>query len=333
MTDKQFSNQHNPSSIHREKLQQAMRSLDLRTNARLPDLIAQYVRYYGIDVASDFPTVQHYQGWFDAAGYRISAQVFMPPQAKGTVFLLHGFLEHSALYGHLIRDCLNRQHAVFIYDQAGHGLSSGRRGAINDFEEYQSILKTALQKFGPDLPKPFYLVGLSMGGGIAMDHVLSACAAGRKPAFNQVLLLAPLLKPAEWWKIRFGYHVLRFFLPSVARMFRRNSSDTDYLDFVRDKDPLQVRATPMVWIGALRRWVKHMEALPPCQWPVLLVQGGKDETVSWEDNNRFVRTRFQVVHDTFVPGASHQLPNERKDLRHPVHAAIALMLSRHAHSV
>lgn len=315
------------------QLQQVMRPLNLGAKAELPPPIADYVRYYGLALEKEFSGLSHYQGYFQAGEYRLSAQVWVPAHSQGTVFFLHGYLEHSALYGHLIRDCLKRQYAVFIYDQAGHGLSSGRRGHINAFSDYQHILKTALQQYGAVLPRPFYLVGLSMGGGIAMDYVLSACAHGEKPAFQQVLLLAPLLKPTAWWKIRLGYHVLRFFLPRVARVFRQNSSDLAYLAFVRHKDPLQLRATPMTWIGALRQWVARMEALPACQWPVLLVQGGKDETVSWEVNNRFVRSHFQVVHDTFVPGASHQLPNERDDLRAPVHAALALMLSGRARAV
>lgn len=333
MTETQFTSPHDPSSINRNNIRQVMRPLNLVAPSPMPEEVLHYVRYYGLDMAAEFPDINHYQGWFEAAGYRISAQVFVPPKAQGTVFILHGFLEHSALYGHMIRDCLKHRHAVFIYDQIGHGLSSGAAASVASFNEYQQVLQAALQQFASQLPQPFYLLGLSMGGGIAMDHVLSACASGQQPAFKQVLLLAPLLRPAEWWKIRFGYHLLRFFIPSVTRLFRRNSSDLQYLAFVRDKDPLQARATPMAWIGALRQWVKRMEALPPCQWPVLLVQGGKDETVDWEANSRFVRSHFQVVHDTFVPGASHQLPNERDDLRAPVHAALALMLSGRARAV
>ena len=69
-----------------------------------------------------------------------------------------------------------------------------------------------------------------------------------------------------------------------------------------------------------------MLELPSCDFPVLLVQGRRDETVEWQGNNEFVRSRFHVVHEAVLPEASHQLANERDDLRQPVHDAIARLL-------
>lgn len=308
-------------------VQQAMRKLDLAVYAPLHGAIADYVRFYGIDLEHALPGVSHYQGWYEACGYRIAAHVFLPANARGTVFFLHGYLDHSGLYRHLMRDCLERGHAVFIYDQPGHGFSSGARADIPDFADYQQVLDEALALYGGELPQPFHVVGLSMGGAIAMDHGLSACAGGRAPAFRKALLLAPLLRPAQWWQIRFGYGLIHRFRPAVPRVFRRNSSDLDYLSFVSEKDPLQARWVPMGWIGALRRWVTRMARLPACDWPVLLVQGGRDETVEWAYNNRFVRSHFRVEHDVLLPEASHQLANERADLRQAVHEALSKMLA------
>ncbi len=310
-----------------DAVQRALMRLDLAVFSPLQGAVADYVRFYGIDLENVVPGVRHYTGWFEAYGYRIAAHVFMPPAARGTVFFLHGYLDHSGLYRHLMRDCLERGFAVFIHDQPGHGLSSGDRADIPDFAHYQHVLNDVLERFGPDLPRPFHAVGLSMGGAIVMDHVLSAGAQGRAPAFASVLLLAPLLRPAQWRQIRFGWWLLRHLRPAVPRVFRVNSSDEDYLRFVREADPLQARLVPMRWIGALRRWVSYMERLPACTTPALLVQGDRDETVEWPYNNAYVRRHFPLLADTLIPGASHQLPNERDDLRAPVHAALAHMLA------
>jgi lysophospholipase len=313
-----------------EAVRQALRRLDLAVYAPLRDAVADYVHFYGLDFEKTLPGVRHYAGWFDAYGYRLLGQVFMPPgiaAAKGTVFILHGYLDHSGLYGHLIRDSLTHGYAVFIYDLPGHGLSGGARMNIPDFSHYQFVLKEALAQFGSDLPWPFYGVGQSTGGAILMDYVLSERAEGHVPALQKVLLLAPLLRPAQWTRIRFGFWLIRHFQKAVPRIFRANSSDKDFLRFVQDEDPLQDRMVPMGWIGALRRWVHHMEQLPACDFPVLMVQGMRDETVEWPYNNRFVRRHFQVEHEVMLPEASHQLANERDDLRAPVHAALALMLA------
>ncbi|MGH8492532.1 MAG: alpha/beta hydrolase [Moraxellaceae bacterium] len=310
-----------------DALQRALLRLDLSVFSPLQGVVADYVRYYGIDLENVVPDVRHYTGWFEAYGYRLLGHVFLPAEARGTVFFLHGYLDHSGLYRHLMRDCLERGHAVFILDLPGHGLSSGDRVDIPDFSHYQYVLSDAIERYGSELPSPFYAVGLSMGGAIVMDYVLSASAQGRPAPFRKILLLAPLVRPAQWAQIRFGWWLVRHFRPAVPRVFRNNSSDEEYLHFVRERDPLQARQVPMRWIGALRRWVGYMGRLPPCPTPALLVQGGRDETVEWTYNNEFVRQHFPLEYEALIPDASHQLPNERDDLRAQVHEALAHMLA------
>ncbi|MDP2227977.1 MAG: alpha/beta hydrolase [Moraxellaceae bacterium] len=308
-------------------VQRALLHLDLSVYAPLTGALADHARHYGIDMEAQVPGVRHYTGWFEAPGYQLAAHAFLPEKPRCTLFILHGYLDHAGLYRHLIRDALEQGAAVFIFDLPGHGLSSGERVDIPDFADYQMVLNAALAQYGPELPAPFYALGQSTGGAILMDHVLSACARGDTPAFERVLLLAPLLRPAQWRQIRFGYWLMHWLKPSVPRVFRRNSSDDAFLQFVRDNDPLQERQVPMGWIGALKQWVAHMLMLPPCDFPVLLVQGERDETVDWCGNAEFVRTHFRVVHEARLPQASHHLANERTDLRAPVHVALASLIS------
>lgn len=310
-----------------EKLRSALLRLDLSVYAPLRSPISDYCRYYGIALEHEFASVRHFCGYFDAADYRIAAHVFLPSGARGTVFVMHGYLDHAGLYRHIIRRCLRRGYAVFVYDLPGHGLSTGDRVNIRNFQDYQAVLNEALAIYRQQLPKPFYAVGQSTGGAILMDHVLSAKAAGRQPAFEAATLLAPLVRPAQWGQIRFGYWLMRHVRPSVPRVFRTNTSDEDFLEFVRDKDPLQDRIVPMGWIGALKGWVRHMQSLPPSDFPVYLVQGHKDETVDWHYNIGFVQSHFKVRKFIDLPEASHQLVNERDDIRKLVYESVDLMLA------
>ena len=310
-----------------EAVRKSLPRLDLSVYAPLRGPAAAYASFYGIDMEASLPGVRHHLGWVEAHGYRIVVNVFLPADPRGTVFILHGYLDHAGLYRHLIRDCLERHHAVFIFDLPGHGLSGGARADIPDFSHYQHVLEDILEKFGPDLPRPFHAVGQSTGGAILMDHILTATAQGTEPAFSRVLLLAPLLRPAQWLQIRFGYWLMRHVRQSVPRVFRRNSSDMDFLHFLIVDDPLQDRVVPMGWIGALKRWVEYMMQMPKSDFPVLLVQGRRDETVDWRFNNHYVRQHFRVMHEALLAEASHQLANEREDLRAPVHDALRRMLS------
>lgn len=315
-----------PSPLDPDAVRRALLRLDLSVYAPLAGVLADYVRFYGLDLERAVPGTRHYLGWVEAYGYRIVAHVFRPAAPRGTVFILHGYLDHSALYRHLIEDCLRRDHAVFIFDLPGHGLSSGDRVDIPDFAHYQEVLAEILRLYGPDLPQPFYGIGQSTGAAILMDHVLTAMADRQAPAFRKLLLLAPLVRPVQWAKIRFGWWLIHHFRQGVPRIFRRNTSDEAFLRFVAETDPLQDVLVPMGWVGALKRWVARIHALPRADFPVLLVQGGRDETVEWRYNNRFVRERFRLEHEHLEPEASHQLANEREDLRAPVHAALARLL-------
>lgn len=301
--------------------------LDLSLYAPIRGSLAQFNAYYGLDLERTLPGTRHHFGWFEAHGYRIAAHVFLPANAQGTVFLLHGYLDHAGLYRHLIRDCVERNHAVFIFDLPGHGLSSGARVDIPDFGDYQEVLNEALAAYGAQLPKPFYGVGQSTGAAILMDHVLSACAQQKRPAFKKLLLLAPLLHPVQWAKIRFGWWLIHLYKKSVPRVMRTNTSDDAFLTFIRTADPLQDNDVPMGWVGALKRWVSHMQKLPACDFPVLVVQGERDETVEWRYNLDYVRRHFRIEQEQLLPQASHQLANERADLRVPVHDALARLLA------
>lgn len=308
-------------------VQAALPRLDLRVFAPLADELLQFSRYYGIDMEHQLPGIQHCFGWLEAGGHRLVAHAYLPRHARGTVFIIHGYFDHAGLFQHLIRDCLGRGFAVFICDLPGHGLSSGERFDIASFGDYQQALHTVLQFAQADLPAPFYAVGQSLGGGIVMDHILSACARQEPPAFRKALLLAPLLIPRQWPEIRITYPLLRLFRSSTPRIFHPTYTGEEFMRFLRERDPLQGTQIPMGWVGALRSWVGHMHRLPPCEFPVSLVQGERDATVDWRKNAAFITSRFCLEHAAFPAQASHHLVNEREDLRQPVHEALGLMLS------
>jgi len=103
-------------AVHRSLLH-----LDLSVYAPPAGALAEHARHYGIDMEAQLPGVRHYTGWFEAPGYQLAAHVFLPQEARCTLFILHGYLDHSGLYRHLIRDALTQGAAVFIFDLPGHG--------------------------------------------------------------------------------------------------------------------------------------------------------------------------------------------------------------------
>ena len=270
-----------------------------------------YRHFYGLD----FPgrELRTGLGRFEAGGYQLVSQFWWPARAKATLFLFHGFYDHTGLYRHVIDWALDQGFAVIACDLPGHGLSSGERASIRDFSEYQDTLQGLFAEAKSiDLPQPWHLCGQSTGGAIVIDHVLNAGA--QSPAQGQVILLSPLVRPRAWGWSQLSYHLLRPFVKGIARRFSENSNDPDFLPFLQ-ADPLQPLRLPTAWVGALARWVKRIEAAPHSLRRPLIVQGQADMTVDWQHNLGVLRTKFDRPQVLMLPEARHHLANETLALR------------------
>lgn len=270
-----------------------------------------YRHFYGLD----FPgrELRTGLGRFEVGGYQLVSQFWWPARAKATLFLFHGFYDHTGLYRHVIDWALDQGFAVIACDLPGHGLSSGERASIRDFSEYQDTLQGLFAEAKSiDLPQPWHLCGQSTGGAIVIDHVLNAGA--QSPAQGQVILLSPLVRPRAWGWSQLSYHLLRPFVKGIARRFSENSNDPDFLPFLQ-ADPLQPLRLPTAWVGALARWVKRIEAAPHSLRRPLIVQGQADMTVDWQHNLGVLRTKFDRPQVLMLPEARHHLANETLALR------------------
>ncbi|PTQ90640.1 alpha/beta hydrolase [Agitococcus lubricus] len=291
--------------------------LDLSLTVPQTGAIADYCRFYQLDFESYLPNIHHACGWHHAAGYQILTHVFRPINARGTVFIVHGYLEHSGLYRHVVPVMLKAGYAVVIYDLPGHGLSSGVRASIRDFAEYQTILASVLSTLSAQLPTPYLGLGQSTGAAILMDYALSA---KQSPYFDRLCLLAPLVYPARMQalQMQFAFWWFSATRSGLPRAFRKNTQDTNFLRFMRDEDPLQARWIPVSWLIALKHWIKHIHLQSPSRLPVWLVQGGQDRTVNGTYNTQFIQQHFNVQHFLWLPEAGHQLANEQTAIRQRV---------------
>lgn len=275
--------------------------------------IVLYQRFYGLDLVSRYPGAQTRLGTFEAAGYQIAAQFWRPQWARGTLLLLHGYYDHMGLYRHVVDWALGMGFAVLACDLPGHGLSGGKVASIGDFSEYQAVLAGLLgQAQALGLPQPWHLCGQSTGGAILLDYLLTGDA---RPELGRTILLAPLVRPRAWGWSKLSYQVLRPFVDSIPRRFTANSSDAEFLEFLQNRDPLQPRTLPTAWVGALARWIPHIESAAPGSQSLLVVQGDADETVDWRYNLKVLEDKFERIECLLLSGARHHLANESEVLR------------------
>lgn len=300
-----------PVAFQPDSLRHGLRPL---AAAEFDSQVGAYQAYYGLDMRARHPGVESRLGRFECAGYRIAVQYWRPPQARGSLVLLHGYYDHMGLFGHLVDWALGLGLAVLACDLPGHGLSSGAAASIGDFAEYQAVLGGLLgQAEALDLPPPWHLCGQSTGGAILLDYLLTGAP---RPELGRTLLLAPLVRPRAWGWSKLSYRLLRPFVSAIPRTFTDNSTDAAFLAFLRERDPLQPRILPTAWVGALARWIPRIEAAPPSGRGLLVIQGDADETVDWRHNLRVLKEKFADVDCLLLGGARHHLANESAALRH-----------------
>lgn len=299
-----------PPRIQPERLRNGLTSLSQAVDARQEAL--EYQAYYGLDL----PHRRHVQrrlGRFRVHDYDVVAQAWWPEQPHATLLILHGYYDHMGLYRHVVDWGLEMGFAVLGCDLPGHGLSSGPRASINEFDEYQAVLQGLLEQARQlKLPQPWHLLGQSTGGAIAIDHLLHNPDT---PELGRTILLAPLIRPRAWLRSRISYEVVRRFVQQIPRTFSENSGDPAFLDFVQSRDPLQPDILPTSWVGALSRWIPRIEQAPGSPHSPLIIQGEADLTVDWRHNLPILEKKFATPEVLRLPDARHHLVNERQPLR------------------
>ena len=228
-----------------------------------------------------------------------------PPGRKGTVVLLQGRAEYIEKYFETVRDLRARGFAVATFDWRGQGLSDRKladrnKGYVRSFAEYATDLDAVMEQVVlPDCPPPFFALGHSMGGAIA----IRACHDGSR-WFERVVLSAPMiaLRPSKLMPLAGplaramrligrggGYIPTSHGGPTGADDFIGNVLTSDPVRFARNTAVLEAApdlglgAPTIAWIDSAIRVMKDF-AEPAyasvIRQPILMVAAGRDEVVS-----------------------------------------------------
>ncbi|WLI72046.1 alpha/beta hydrolase [Halomonas alkalicola] len=277
------------------------------------DHLERYLGHYGLAPL----LAEHvglYVGYVDARDSRLWTQVWSPDDPVGTAFVVHGYFDHLGLYRHLLERLLERRWRVVLWDLPGHGLSSGPRASIDDFDDYGGCLHALQQHLeaGGLAPRPWIGVGQSTGAAILATDALTRGDDGH---WAGLALLAPLVRPWGWNQSSWLHLLVGPFVRSIPRRFRANSTDTDFAAFLREGDPLQADRVAIGWVSAMRRWMPRLLALPPTPVKTLILQGEQDLTVDWEWNLAVLERKFPNAEIHRHPEARHHLVNEAEPIR------------------
>ncbi|MEN6385918.1 MAG: alpha/beta hydrolase [Phycisphaerales bacterium] len=285
----------------------------------------EYSNFYGMDFAG----VEHKYFEFKSGGFDLAGQLFVPQQYKATLVFIHGFMGHCGVYGKFFNFMLNSHYAIAAFDFPGHGLSTGEQTAIDDFQQYSKSIEDFLKVIKEQLHGPYHIIAHSMGGAVVMDYLMNhkmnlpiAYAQGSDIMFDKIILAAPLVRCTLWNISKIGYCIYSPFLKNIFRVFRNISSEKEYVDFLKYKDPLQSKIISMKWVAAMFEWEKKADKAGVFEKPILVIQGTKDTTVAWKYNLPFIQKKFKRAEIEFLYDAQHEFFNETKNIRNDVFSMI-----------
>lgn len=249
-----------------------------------------------------------------------------PEGPKGTVLMFCGRTEYIEKYGRVADDLAAAGYGMVSFDWRGQGLADRPHhepgmGHVLSFDEYRwdvAAFRTALEELG--VPKPWYLIGHSMGGCIGLralhDGLPVAAAAFTGPMWG--IQLTPLLKFISPLLIG-GTTLLgrdnRFALttgPWKAEPFDGNILTTDpehyaYMERQTAAYPeLTLGGPSFRWVAAAEEEAKTLLAMPPIDLPVTTIVGSDERRVSIENARKRMET-WPRGDFLLVDGARHEV--------------------------
>lgn len=290
-----------------DRLRATLPALDRATEYPDP-LLLKFCALYGIDFGQQRKGVTHFMGYINSGNYKLCTHVFRQKHAKSTLLLVHGYLDHSGLFSHLISWGLDLGFDVIIFDLPGHGLSTGTPTAINHFGEYAQAISDVVTTCQLDRI-PCIAIGQSTGCAALLEY-----AKEYDYAFKRTVFLAPLLRPIKWRAIWWTHLLASNIVKLVPRRFEGNSGDEQFNAFLK-VDPLQSHSISTKWVGALKRWLATMRYKPINIDSTLIVQGDQDNTVDWRWNLPRFEKLLPSTQVMILQNAQHHLANETPELR------------------
>ena len=277
-----------------EQVKQDIRPLTLSETYVPTQAITDYFRFYDPIRPSRSIILVSWQ----SEGQTLVGHIFVPPKPpRGTLYLLHGYFDHTGTLSKLIAEALLHQYAIVAWDLPGHGLSSGERTDTGEFDLCARQFIDIIGRADGHLPRPF------TWSPTAPDAPFpSSTYTGLR---TMRLMASSSSHPLFSMNTPVGGDFLCNRKPvkkQMRRVVRNNSSDQAYLAFVR-KDPLHSPVLSFAYLEDLYRWNEAVADYPIWPGSLLIVQGEEDTTVDWDHNLAFLRAKIPDLETHLLPGA------------------------------
>ncbi len=286
--------------------------------------------------------------WKAADGWLIRTGLWHASAPRGTIFFLNGRGDFLEKYAEACRQWQGGGYTVFSWDWRGQGLSGRLFGDRThaQLESFNPMLSDALgilhDPSVQKMPRPWIIVGHSMGGHLALRMLHD-----EPSIFEKAILLAPMLGinsgPLPGRMISRFVRLMkatgqgkRFALGQspygalTRSKFRQQRLTSDVTRFKEEGEAID--ATPELapggvtfgWVDAAFRSLEiisvpgYMESI---QTPTLVLLAGREQVVDSHAGEALSK-RLPAGQTCWIEGGSHELLRERDDIRDAVMSRI-----------
>lgn len=266
---------------------------------------------------------------------------------QGTILLLPGRTEYIEKYGRNAADLAACGFDILTIDWRGQGLAdrpdTGRMlGHVGHFDEYQRDMTAMMALAGEfDLPRPFMLLGHSMGGCIglrALHNGLDVKAA----CFSAPMWGITMSRPARplAWGLSWALHSSRWKLTQapgtapktyvLAAPFDDNllTTDRDFWNYMVDqakaRPDLTLGGPTLGWLYAALREMQALARLPAPDLPCVTWLGRHERIVAPGPIHDLM-ARWPGGNLQMFDGLEHEVMMEGNAVRAQVYAAITAL--------
>ena len=270
--------------------------------------------------------------------------------SRGTVILQHGRTEGIEKYFETAEDLRQRGFGVVTFDWRGQGgssrmLSDPLKGHVEHFNQYLDDLDAILtQVVLPDCKPPYYLIGHSTGGLIAL---LAAPAISNR--IDRMVLSAPFLELREipvrqrimkqllglLTYIGFGRNYVPGTQGNIEKTaFEDNRLTSDRARYARrtaiieNHRNLALSGPTIAWLYSAFRASAHVNQpgfAAAISIPTLFILAGSDRVVSTPFAESFAK-RMRAASFTTIAGSRHEIFQEADVFREQALAAVDAFL-------
>lgn len=260
--------------------------------------------------------MRHSESTFTSSldGLSIYRQSWLPDgEARAVILLFHGLGEHSGRYAHVAEVLTAAGYAVHALDHRGHGRSEGTRTFVKRYDEFQADISQFRDMVESEHPAlPVVVLGHSMGGNLAMGHVLD-----HQAGVKALVLSGPALQLGDSlpkWQVG-----ILLFIARIAPKLRPQGLDSSTIS--RDAKVVEAyRSDPLVYTGKISAGlgaalIRAMRSFPPryasLRLPMLLLHGTHDLLADIGGTRELERMAVNAqVTSHYYEGLYHEVFNE-----------------------